>query len=477
MSPPLPVGFGFRLDPTTRVERSGRTLWGGTGSRLVRLTEDGARELALAQGPLPLSNRGRRLGRRLVAAGLAYPLPPRPSDDSGVTVVIPVRDRAAELDRCLLAVGRRPTIVVDDGSLEPERIRDVCDRHGVKLIRRPSNAGPAAARNTGLAAVTTPFVAFLDSDCVPPEGWIAALVGHLEDPLVCAVAPRIQPLPSVGAEARTWTIERYLERRCPLVLGDRAAEVRPLSPVPYVPTAALLVRRSALGDGLDEALRTGEDVDLIWRLRDGGHVVRYDPSVVVHHAEPATWRGVFARRFRYGTSAGPLARRHPGCLPPVLAPPLPILIVLAALLGHYVVAAAMAAGGTAALAWKLQRHTVPASRAPGLVLQSVYRFCRDTLQWAVMLLSPLLLLAIATSSHPWAVAALSVTPYLIEWFERRPRLDPLRWIGARIVDDIAYGAGVWTGCFRSRSLEPLLPRIAWAGFRRPDRHRPRDPLP
>jgi hypothetical protein len=68
------------------------------------------------------------------------------------------------------------------------------------------------------------------------------------------------------------------------------------------------------------------------------------------------------------------------------------------------------------LAWRLQRLTVPAWRAPGLVLESVYRVCRDALQWAVMLFSPLLLFAIATSSHRWAVAALSVAPYLIEWF-------------------------------------------------------------
>ena len=106
MMPPLPVGLRFRLDPTTRVERDGRTLWGGTGSSLVRLTDEGARELGLAQGPGPLGERGRRLGRRLVAAGLAYPLPPRPSDDSSVTIVIPVRDRASELDRCLAALGR-----------------------------------------------------------------------------------------------------------------------------------------------------------------------------------------------------------------------------------------------------------------------------------------------------------------------------------------------------------------------------------
>ena len=48
-----------------------------------------------------------------------------------------------------------------------------------------------------------------------------------------------------------------------------------------MPTAALVVRRAVLEDGLDTALRYGEDVDLVWRLHDAGWRVRYDPAVVV----------------------------------------------------------------------------------------------------------------------------------------------------------------------------------------------------
>ena len=78
-------------------------------------------------------------------------------------------------------------------------------------------------------------------------------------------------------------------RRSPLDMGDRPAEVQPGRRVSYVPSAALLVRRSALPeDPFDPALRYGEDVDLIWRLIDAGWRVRYEPGVVVHHEEDAT---------------------------------------------------------------------------------------------------------------------------------------------------------------------------------------------
>jgi glycosyltransferase involved in cell wall biosynthesis len=106
-----------------------------------------------------------------------------------VTVVIPARDRPAYLDRCLAALGQSyPVIVVDDGSQQAAEIADLCRRHGATLIRRPASGGPGPARNDGLAQVTTPLVAFLDSDCETGPGGSTSLAAHFADPLVAAVA-------------------------------------------------------------------------------------------------------------------------------------------------------------------------------------------------------------------------------------------------------------------------------------------------
>jgi mycofactocin system glycosyltransferase len=368
-------------------------------------------------------------------------------------------------------------LVVDDASRETERIREVCKAHGARVLHRDVNGGPAAARNTGLAAVATPFVAFLDSDCEPAPDWLASLVGHLDDPQVCAVAPCVRPLPERAPTGRTSVLSHYLDRRCALDLGEQHAAVRPMSPVPYVPTAALLVRRSVLADGFDESLRYGEDVDLVWRLQASGLQVRYDPSVVVRHREPRSWVAMLGRRFRYGTSVGPLTRRHPGHLSPMLAAPLPVLIAAALLLRQPLVALLIAAAGSANLAWKLHRLGISAWRGPMLVTTSLLRLSRDVLRTAVMLYAPLLLLLVAVSGHPWTIAALSCLPYLAEWFQSRPRLDPLRWTAARIIEDVAYGCGVWVGCMRSRSLAPLLPRIVSHRVRRSGHHPPPSPRP
>src|ERR1039458_2931975 len=102
--------------------------------------------------------------------------------------------------------------------------------------------GPAAARNTGLAAADTPLVAFLDSDCVPRPGWLDPLLPHFADPAVGAVAPRIVP----HENGRTW-LARYEGASSTLDMGERPSIVRPGSRVPYVPGATLGVRKTAAG--------------------------------------------------------------------------------------------------------------------------------------------------------------------------------------------------------------------------------------
>src|SRR5258708_22923373 len=119
---------------------------------------------------------------------------------AGVTVVIPVRDRAGGLDRCLSALGTcYPVIVVDDGSLDPAAVVRVCESHGAQLHRRAVPGGPRPARNDRLAEVTPPLLAFLDSDCVTGPRLLGALAAHFTHPMVVATAPRGPPLPGPHA--------------------------------------------------------------------------------------------------------------------------------------------------------------------------------------------------------------------------------------------------------------------------------------
>jgi cellulose synthase/poly-beta-1,6-N-acetylglucosamine synthase-like glycosyltransferase len=238
--------------------------------------------------------------------------------------------------------------------------------------------------------------------------------------------------------------------------------------VSYVPTAAVVARRLALRavTGFDPALRVGEDVDLVWRLHSAGWRIRYDPAVQVNHHEPATWSALLARRLRYGTSAAPLAVRHPRNIPPLVLD-LWSAVTVAALLARRPVAA-VAAFALSMLTTNrtLRAHDLPTSGVSRVRATAVANTWLGAGRYATQYAMPLLLgLAVVGGRRRWgrraAVASLVLGPPLAAWATRRPAVDPIRFAAAALADDIAYGAGVWAGCVRHRTTIPLRPIVRW----------------
>jgi mycofactocin system glycosyltransferase len=327
------------------------------------------------------------------------------------------------------------------------------------LVALTTNSGPSAARNAGLAQVSTPLVVFIDSDCVPATGWLEPLLGHFDDPMVAAVAPRIVPLRPVRATA----LSRYEAVRSSLDRGGAAGPVRPLSRVPYVPSAALMVRRSAVGDVVfDPELRGGEDVDLVWRLVDAGWDVRYEPDATVHHEGPGRVGAWLQRRAFYGTTAGPLSRLHPRSLVP--------LHTSAWSAGVWVLAYArrplLAGGALAASVLVLARRLhglveEPVTVATRIAAGGTFTSALPALRGLTRAWSPALVVGLCWRRTRRTAAFALVAPALGDWCTDRSDLDPLRYAGLHVADDVAYGAGVWLGCIKARTVRPLLPRIVF----------------
>ena len=370
-------GLTIHLDAETRQLEEGMVLLGGSPLRIVRLSTAGRtmmRRLVTGE-PVPGSPAATTLTRRLLDGGLAHPdwrgSPFTPSD---VTVVVPVRGTIpTALIGAVLRDQPAALVVVDDASPTPVTVPpDSTTR--VIVVRRQANGGPGAARNSGLARVRTPLTAFVDADCLPQPGWLDELLPHFADPLVAAAAPRIV----APHDDTTSTLGRYEKARSPLDLGSRPARVRARTRVPYVPSAALVVRTDVLHGlgGFDEDLRVGEDVDLVWRLDEAGWSVRYEPAATVthhHRTRPTTWA---RRRFDYGTSAGPLALRHPGALVPLEAPLWSMATWVLTVTGHPMVAATVAATSFDVLSRRLASLEQPFPFAASIAARSHWSTAR-----------------------------------------------------------------------------------------------------
>ena len=457
------AGLTVGADPSLRRQDDGRVLIGGSPLSVMRLSSAGSSLVTRLLGgePAPAGNGASHLLRRLLETGMVHPLPTgTPFAGTDVTVVIPVHGRLhPELFNAIRGVAT--IIVVDDASPEPIRVRPH-NIHGVSatVIRVDDQRGPATARNIGAGHVSTPITAFLDADCVPTDGWLEPLLGHFADPSVAVVAPRIVPTDPV--DDRPTRLARYEHIRSALDLGSRPARVRARSRVSFVPSAALVVRSDIVRThhGFVSSMTVGEDVDFVWRVDESGHTVRYEPAATVAHRHRTTIRSWARRRFDYGTSAGPLARRHPGALTPLETSGWSIAVWALLATGHLIGAGAVFAGTAALLARKLESIEKPVPAALRLAAAGHLGAGRLLAQSLVRPWWPvtLLLAALAPSRKFRAVLlGAALAPAVIDWIRERPPLDPVSYVAFRVADDIAYSTGVWVGAARARTVEPLVP--------------------
>jgi mycofactocin system glycosyltransferase len=437
----------FELDASYRRTAAGALIVGGSPLRLFRLSPAGQAVADALEAGQDLPANHAALTDRLVDAGAIHPLPVNSTATAGdVTVVVPAWRRVPTLAGI---DGVAAVVVVDDGS-DPPLVAGA----PATVVRLPDNRGPAAARNAGLATVTTAFVAFVDTDVEPGEGWLDALLGHLADERVALVAPRVVSAP--GGSAAVDLVEG---ERGSLDLGPARARIAPGSRVSYVPAAALVCRTAAVRavGGFDDALRWGEDVDLVWRLVEAGWRCRYEPSVVLTHRARTAIGGWLRQQYEYGTSAAPLAARHPGALAPLRTSGWTLAAWALVAVRRPFAALLLTAGTVVALQRKLRG--LPPVEATDLVVRGTVAAGEQIAAAIVRTWWPLAVPLLAVRrTRPAIVAALVATALLGSWRARSSR--PAVSAALRLAAEAAYGAGVWRGAIRERSLAALTPDLA-----------------
>jgi mycofactocin system glycosyltransferase len=438
----------FALDRS--YQRHGDTVVGGSPLKLFRLTPAGVAVMKTLErcGEISPSE----LSDRLIDAGVMHPQPLMSERFSAadVTVVIPVHRRTGTAHEARPAraglEAEVAVLVVDDGSVPALPEAD---------LRITPNQGPAAARNAGLARVTSELVAFVDDDVELPAGWLTGLLAHFDDERVALVAPRVvsasDPPPVAGRMARGLrsVMHRHERGHSPLDLGEEPARIRSGTRVSYVPAAVILCRVEALTSigGFDQGFRFGEDVDLVWRLDSAGWRCRYEPAVTARHAVRSSWGAWARQRIGYGSSAAPLARKHPRALAPARMSGYSAVAWGLVATGHVFTGAAVGATSAAALIRVLPQ--LPAPVAFGIAASGNLRagpMLADAVRRAWW---PVLAVAALRSRTARRVLAISVLA------ARSP---------VKVLDDFCYSLGVWRGSLRERTLGAVLPSFSsWPG--------------
>lgn len=224
---------------------------------------------------------------------------------AALSVVVPTKDRADKLDRCLTVLCREVSeldevLVVDSASVD-DTTRRVAERHGVSYVRA-DRPGTSLARNVGWRGARHDLIGFVDDDVLVESGWGDALAAALSRPDVAFVTGRIDLPPEQADIEEAVSLLPDPEAR----VLDR--EARGL----FGMTANAGVRRDALLaiGGFDTRLGPatwfggGEDNDFFDRLVRAGFAGRYDPDVRACHVQWREGRDYLAVQWSYGKGMG-----------------------------------------------------------------------------------------------------------------------------------------------------------------------------
>ena len=209
-----------------------------------------------------------------------------------ISVVIPLYNKEAEIERALLSVVEQSLavgeiIVVNDGSTDNSEavVKKFIERHtesNIRLITQ-ENRGVSAARNRGIEEAQGEYVALLDADDWWLSNYIAEVCRLMEYYPDCDAYSTAFDVVNVDSHTRASvpTTEGYINPANEALMGR----------YPIIPSTATL-RRSTVQrcGGFPEGMRIGEDQWLWVRMIQQGAQFAYSPMSLVRYSRTASNR-------------------------------------------------------------------------------------------------------------------------------------------------------------------------------------------
>jgi glycosyltransferase involved in cell wall biosynthesis len=238
-----------------------------------------------------------------------------------VSVVIPARQCAAEVPGCLDAVGAQtypgPIEVIvatapsTDGTeaVAQDRARTgesgVRSAQPIRVIQNPAGTA-SSGLNLAIGAATGEIIVRVDAQARLPADYVERAVATLRRTGAANVGGVQRP---VGQG----DLSRIIAAAMSSSFGGGPAAFRQGSdegPVDTVYLGVFDAAALASVGGFDESLERNQDYELNWRLRDQGHLVWLDPTLVVDYQPRSTWAGLARQYFEYGVWKRVVISRH-----------------------------------------------------------------------------------------------------------------------------------------------------------------------
>jgi glycosyltransferase involved in cell wall biosynthesis len=259
-----------------------------------------------------------------------------------VSFIVPVRNDAERLRRCLASIRRqRPDaqlIVADNGSIDDSR--EVARSFDAVVLQLPGET-VSVLRNRAAALATGEFLAFVDADIQLAPGWLGTALSSFSSDTVGAV----------GAEYSAPPDPNWLQ-----VLYDGMREhPAGVTDARWLPAGNMVVRRSAFArvGGFEARLRTCEDVAFCASLKRSNYTVLTDARLrSPHFGDPATLVLLFRSEVWRARDNLRVSLRYIGCWRDLPSIVMPVLWLALAVGAAGMLIAAIASGSAIGL-WTL----------------------------------------------------------------------------------------------------------------------------
>ena len=263
------------------------------------------------------------------------------------SVIVITRNHSGYLAEVLAALSRQDhpdfeVVVVDSSSgEEKEKSALIVEQFRAKYVPEP-RLGQSLARNSGLPHCTGEIIAFTDDDCLPEKNWLSLLVENYSSPEIWGCSARIVPHrkesaadlfeevagQDLGADRRVFK-PGEVRFSLGLILENvgkvfaKHMKGKGLAPWCVGHGSGMSFRKLALDQlggfdnrlGAGAPLRSGEDIDINYRVLRSGHCIVYEPRAVVrHNHHRMTNEDVFKTRYAYSFGGAALMHENSGNL-------------------------------------------------------------------------------------------------------------------------------------------------------------------
>ena len=232
------------------------------------------------------------------------------------SVVIPVYNRPDEVDELLQSLCGQTyqnfeVVVVEDGSAIPckQVVKKYTEMLDVHYFEKP-NSGPGQTRNYAAERSRGEYLLILDSDCILPETYLAAVEAELQR----------EPADAFGGPDRAHDSFSDVQKAINYAMtsffttgGIRGGKKKMDK---FYPRSFNMGVRAEVYKALGgfSAMRFGEDIDFSIRIFKGGYTCRLFPDAWVYHKRRTDMKKFFKQVHNSGIARINLYKKYPDSL-------------------------------------------------------------------------------------------------------------------------------------------------------------------